>query len=148
MPFADVAAIGFAIAQSIGRWGNLINQEAFGGPTNLPWGFIFELRGETVAKHPTQLYEALSYLFLGVGLLLNYKYRLPKLKEGWTFGVFLIVLFGMRFLIEYIKEPQVAFEEGMSLNMGQLLSVPFIIAGIIMLVYSYVRKKPAAIKKQ
>ena len=62
--------------------------------------------------------------------------------------VFLIVLFGMRFLIEYIKEPQVAFEEGMSLNMGQWLSVPFIIAGIIMLVYSYVRKKPAAIQKQ
>lgn len=144
----DRLVIAVAFAGCMIRLGNLMNSEIYGNPTNLPWGFIFELRGETVAKHPTQLYEALSYLFLGVGLLLNYKYRLPKLKEGWTFGVFLIVLFGMRFLIEYIKEPQVAFEEGMSLNMGQWLSVPFIIAGIIMLVYSYVRKKPAAIKKQ
>jgi len=85
----------------------------------------------------------LSYLLLGFALLATYRYRLKDLKKGTLFGIFLIVLFGMRFLIEYVKEPQVAFEEGMALNMGQLLSIPFIVAGVVIVVWSLVAKKPA-----
>ena len=127
------------------RLGNLCNSEIYGDVTSLPWGFIFELRGETEPKHPTQLYEALSYLILGVVLILLYKYRLDKMYRGTFIGLFFTILFGMRFLIEFIKEPQVGFEEDMVLNMGQWLSVPFILLGIGFLVYSFVKKEPAAI---
>lgn len=128
------------------RLGNLMNSEIYGNPTDLPWGFIFARRGETVPKHPTQIYEALSYLLLGLGLLWAYRYKLKKLFKGEIFGIFLIVLFGMRFLIEYIKEPQEAFEANMHLNMGQWLSVPFILAGVVILILSFVYKRPATLK--
>lgn len=127
------------------RLGNLMNSEIYGDVTTLPWGFIFENRGETLPKHPTQLYEALSYLILGISLNLLYKFKLEKLYSGTLFGVFFTVLFSMRFLIEFIKEPQVGFEEDMLLNMGQLLSIPFILVGIGFLVYSFIKKKPAMI---
>lgn len=129
------------------RLGNLMNSEIYGDVTNLPWGFIFVRAGETLAKHPTQIYEALCYTVLGLVLLWMYWKKLDKLKRGTIFGIFLIGLFGARFLIEYIKEPQVEFEVGMTLNMGQILSVPFIIAGIIILVYSLVKGKPAGLDK-
>jgi prolipoprotein diacylglyceryltransferase len=74
-----------------------------------------------------------------------YKYRLPKLHRGFFIGTFFIGCFGMRFLIEFIKEPQVGFEQDMVLNMGQCLSIPFILIGVAFLVYSCVRKQPAAI---
>ena len=118
------------------RLGNLCNSEIYGNPTDLPWGFIFVLRGETVPKHPTQLYEALSYFLLGLVLLWLYYKRLDKMKRGSFFGIFFIILFGMRFLIEFVKEPQEAFEEGLAINMGQILSIPFIVAGIVILIYS------------
>ena len=126
------------------RLGNLMNSEIYGNPTDLPWGFIFELRGEIVPKHPTQLYEALCYL--GTGLILSYLYwfKLDKIKRGLLIGIFFIGIFGSRFLIEYVKEPQVAFEEGMSLNMGQILSLPFIIMGIALIVRSFLPGTPAA----
>ena len=93
--------------------------------------------------HPTQLYEALSYLVLGLALQLTYKYRLEKLYRGEIFGIFLICLFGVRFLIEFIKNDQVDFEAGMAINMGQILSIPFILAGVVILIYSFIRRKPA-----
>lgn len=127
------------------RLGNLCNSEIYGDVTTLPWGFIFDLRGETLPKHPTQLYEAFSYLVLGLVLLGLYRYCLPKLKRGTLIGIFFTVLFGMRFLIEFIKEPQVGFEENMVLNMGQLLSIPFILLGLGLIVYSIRWGKPAAI---
>ena len=130
------------------RLGNLCNSEIYGDVTNLPWGFIFDLRGETLPKHPTQLYEALSYALLGAGLCLLYQFRLEKTYRGTFIGTFFVVLFGMRFLIEFIKEPQVGFEEGMALNMGQILSIPFILIGIAFLVYAFVRKQPAMIVRQ
>ena len=95
--------------------------------------------------HPTQIYEALSYLILGLVLLWLYRTKLDKLRTGTIFGIFLIVLFGMRFLIEFIKEDQSAFEAGMALNMGQWLSVPFIIAGVLILIWSLTKAGPAAI---
>jgi prolipoprotein diacylglyceryl transferase len=141
----DHLAIAVCFAACFIRLGNLCNSEIYGDVTSLPWGFIFDLRGETEPKHPTQLYEALSYLLLGIVLILLYKYNLKKMYRGTFIGVFFVVLFGMRFLIEFIKEPQVGFEENMVLNMGQLLSIPFILIGIGFIVYSFVKKQPAEI---
>ena len=141
----DHLAIAVCFAATFIRLGNLFNSEIYGDVTSLPWGFVFELRGETLPKHPTQLYEALSYFILGIALVLVYKYRLNKVYRGFFIGTFFIGCFGMRFLIEFIKEPQVMFEQGMTLNMGQWLSIPFVLIGIAMLVYSYVKKEPAMI---
>jgi len=138
----DHLCIAVAFAACFIRLGNLFNSEIYGDVTSLPWGFIFELRGETLPKHPTQLYEALSYLLLGLGLISTYKWKSGKVYRGFFFGMFLIGCFGMRFLIEFIKEPQEEFEQAMVLNMGQLLSIPFILAGIFLLIRSFRAKYP------
>lgn len=139
----DHLCIAVAFAATFIRLGNLMNSEIYGDVTTLPWGFIFDLRGETEPKHPTQLYEALSYFILGIGLMYQYKFKLDKVYRGTFIGIFFIVCFGMRFLIEFIKEPQVAFEDNMILNMGQLLSIPFILLGVGFLIYAYIKKQPA-----
>lgn len=144
----DRIGIATALAGAMIRLGNLMNSEIYGNPTDLPWGFIFTLRGETIPKHPTQLYEALSYLALFFLLMWMYKKYLPVLKRGTLFGIFLTVLFATRFLIEFVKEPQVSFEKGMALNMGQLLSIPFILFGLGLLFYSIKRGKPAMINSK
>jgi prolipoprotein diacylglyceryl transferase len=141
----DRLVIAVAFTGCLIRIGNLFNSEIYGNVTSLPWGFIYELRGETEPKHPTQLYEAGSYLILGLILLWVYAKKLDKVHRGFFFGLFLIGCFGMRFLIEFIKEPQEAFEQSMALNMGQLLSIPFVLAGIALLVYAAVAKRPAAV---
>ena len=140
----DRLCITVAFAGCFIRLGNLFNSEIYGDVTSLPWGVVFDLRGETEPKHPTQLYEALSYLILGLVLMWVYDKKLDKVHRGFFFGLFLVGCFGMRFIIEFIKEPQVGFEESMVLDMGQLLSIPFIIAGICLLVMSAVKKIPAA----
>ena len=140
----DHLAIATAFAGAFIRLGNLFNSEIYGVATNLPWGFVFERNGETVPTHPTQIYEALSYLLLGIGLIILYWKKLDKTYRGTYIGIFFIVCFGMRFLIEFIKNPQVDFERGMSLDMGQLLSIPFILIGIGFLIYAYRKKIPAA----
>ncbi len=139
----DRIVIVVALAGSMIRTGNLMNSEIYGVQTDLPWGFIFVRAGEMVPKHPTQIYEALAYLLLFVLLYFLYQKRLPKLKEGQLFGIFLIILFTARFFIEYIKEDQSDFEAGMALNMGQILSIPFIIGGFAMLWYAGKKNKPA-----
>ena len=141
----DRLGIAIAFAGCMIRLGNLFNSEIYGDVTSLPWGFIFELRGETLPKHPTQLYEAFSYLILGLVMVWIYKHRLDKVHRGFFAGLFLLGCFGMRFLIEFIKEPQVQFEETMLLDMGQLLSIPLILLGAGLLVYAARTKKPAAI---
>ena len=141
----DRLVITVAFAGCLIRLGNLFNSEIYGDVTTLPWGFIYELRGETEPKHPTQIYESMSYLILGLVLLWFYARKLDKVHRGFFFGLFLVGCFGMRFLIEFIKEPQVAFENNMALNMGQLLSIPFIVAGVALLVYAAVARKPAAV---
>ena len=138
----DHLAIAVCFAATFIRLGNLFNSEIYGDVTSLPWGFIFELRGETLPKHPTQLYEALSYFLLGIALVSLYKFKADKLYRGFFIGTFFIGCFGMRFLIEFIKEPQVMFEQNMVLNMGQLLSIPFILMGIGLLIYAYKKKQP------
>ncbi len=123
-----VALSGFFI-----RIGNLMNSEIYGKLTDLPWGFVFIRAGETLPRHPTQIYEALSYLALFAYLLWYYYHKDGKPREGFIFGIFLVVLFSARFLLEFLKEPQVNFENSMTLNMGQLLSIPFVIAGLFII---------------
>jgi phosphatidylglycerol---prolipoprotein diacylglyceryl transferase len=128
------------------RLGNLFNSEIYGRPTDLPWGFAFVRdrlydpnTGEllpTVPRHPTQLYEALSYILIFTVLFIFYRKKHLKVRDGFIFGVFMILLFSARFLIEFVKNDQVPFESGMQFNMGQLLSLPFIIAGGIMIYWT------------
>lgn len=137
----DRIVVVVALAGSFIRFGNLMNSEIYGIETGLPWGFVFIRNLEIVPKHPTQIYEALTYLLIFILLFLIYKKTEGKPRPGMLFGLFLILVFGMRFLIEFIKEDQVAFESGMKLNMGQWLSIPLVIAGIIIILLY--RKKPA-----
>ena len=130
-----VALSGFFI-----RMGNLMNSEIFGRPTGLPWGFAFVRSPEWYYPpinmqpcHPTQIYEAIAYLAISAWLLHMYSEKKEKTYPGVLFGTFLVSLFTMRFLIEFLKIGQVSFEHGMLLNMGQLLSIPFILCGIYFL---------------
>jgi phosphatidylglycerol---prolipoprotein diacylglyceryl transferase len=128
----DRIVVPTALVGAFIRLGNLMNSEIYGIETTLPWGFIFERNGETVPKHPTQIYEALAY-FISFGILMYLYWRTrSKNKEGLLTGMFFILIFAARFFIEYIKEDQEAFEATMSLNMGQWLSVPFVLAGIFL----------------
>mgnify|MGYP002547212666 CR=1 FL=1 len=138
----DRISIAVAISGVAVRLGNLMNSEIYGTVTSLPWGFIFVRDGETLPKHPTQIYEALCYLVLFIILWwMYYKKDTARRRPGLMFGFFLIVLFGTRFLIEFIKNPQEDFEVNMLLNMGQLLSIPFILTGIVIL-WCALRKPP------
>lgn len=133
------------------RMGNLFNHEIYGHPTDMPWAFRFVdnlpqwMAGAepifTAPSHPTQLYEALAYLVLFGLLMWMYWKRNAEERSGLLFGVFLTWLFTARFLIEFVKNDQVPFEAGMALNMGQLLSIPFIVAGIALIIYAYSRPK-------
>lgn len=119
-----VALSGFFI-----RIGNLFNSEIIGETTNMPWAFIFE-KVDFIPRHPTQLYEAvcLSHYFFILWSVYN-KHRF-QLKQGFLFGLFLILVFCVRFLMEFLKENQEIFENVLPINMGQILSIPFIIAGL------------------
>ncbi len=144
----DRIAIAVAFAGMAIRLGNLMNSEIYGYETTLPWGFIFVRDGQTVPHHPTQIYEALAYLAIGLMLLPLYFSKLSKkIYRGFIFGLFLVLLFGARFMIEFLKMPQdgndaMAAQSGRLLNNGQLLSIPFIVAGVIILIWSFVAKKP------
>ncbi len=139
----DRVVVPTALAGCFIRLGNLMNSEIYGYQTDLPWGFIFVRNGETVAKHPTQIYESLSYLVIFVILYFIY-FKAPKKgnpRPGLLFSLFLILVFTARFFIEFVKEVQVEAEQGWSLKLGQSLSLPFIITGIIVLYWSFRNKK-------
>ena len=144
----DRCVIPTALAGCFIRLGNLMNSEIYGVGTSLPWGFIFARRGETMPMHPTQIYEALSYLLIFFFLMWLYNKCLPRLKTGMFLGLFFILVFTARFLIEFIKNTQVSFEQKMALDMGQWLSIPFILFGIGLLIYSYTQGKPAMLPLQ
>lgn len=123
------------------RLGNLMNSEIYGTQTDMPWGFIFTLRGETMPMHPTQIYEAVTYfLIFALLVYLFFKKDIATRHPGALFGIFLITLFGSRFFVEMIKNSQETFEEAMTLNMGQILSLPFVALGIIILILAYQKK--------
>lgn len=144
----DRLVIAIALVGALIRTGNLMNHEIYGHVTDLPWGFRFITNiGPWMAgiqepiyslpSHPTQIYEALCYLALFGLLMWMYWKKNAGERPGLIFGVFFIVLFGTRFLIEFIKNPQEEFEIGMTLNMGQWLSIPFILMGIGFVIYSF-----------
>jgi phosphatidylglycerol---prolipoprotein diacylglyceryl transferase len=130
----DRIAIPTGFAGALIRLGNLMNSEIYGHQTDLPWGFIFVRNSDTVASHPTQLYEAAFYIITSIVLMRLYKVERFRNASGFLLGVFFIMVFTARFFIEFVKENQVAFEETMSLNMGQILSIPVVLAGVFLVV--------------
>ena len=111
------------------RLGNLMNSEIIGRPTEVPWAFIFE-KVDMLPRHPGQLYEAICYaIFFGIHWYFYRRYP-KKVGTGFFFGLCLFLIFTSRIFIEYTKENQEAFEDGMLFNMGQLLSVPFVVLGL------------------
>ena len=132
------------------RLGNLMNHEIYGHPTDAPWGFRFidnlhqwKMGAEpvfTLPCHPTQLYEAICYLITFVLCMWLYFKKEAYKKEGFIFGIFMICIFVSRFFIEFLKNDQEEFEASMLLNMGQLLSIPFVLAGC-WFVYRSLQKK-------
>jgi len=143
----DRLVIAIALVGGLIRIGNLMNSEIFGHATDLPWGFMFvrsrewHALYEGQAVHPTQIYEALCYFGLFCLLMWMYWKKNCGERPGLIFGSFLIGIFLPRFFIEFIKNPQVAFEQDMVLNMGQLLSIPFVLLGVSLVVWAMCRPR-------
>ena len=136
----DRLVVPVAMVAGLIRLGNLMNSEIYGGVADLPWGFIFVRDGQTLPMHPTQIYEALCYFAL-FGVLMWMYWKKNAQERPWLIsGVFFIGVFVSRFLIEYVKNVQVGKEIEMiatyGINMGQLLSIPFIIMGVVRVVYA------------
>jgi prolipoprotein diacylglyceryl transferase len=131
----DRVAIVVALAGFFIRMGNLMNSEIYGVETTLPWGFVFFRDHQNAPKHPTQIYEALCYLGIFILLFRIYWRNKGKFIPGTLISLTCILIFSSRFLIEFLKEVQVPFEQmlksAVGLNLGQLLSIPFIILGLI-----------------
>ncbi len=134
------------------RFGNLMNSEIVGKQTNVPWGFKFLNNDEDKinlisnniqipVRHATQLYEALFYVCLFVLFYWLWKYKRNQFGKGFMFGLFCIAMFSFRFFMEFLKENQVSFEDAMPLNMGQILSVPFVLIGVFMVLRSFKQEK-------
>ena len=132
----DRVVITVALAGFFIRMGNLFNSEIIGKPTDVPWAFKFiraQVPDPLTPRHPSQVYEALAYLAIFGILYYIYKKQGSKVRRGFLLGLFLILVFGVRFFVEFLKENQVSFEAGMALNMGQLLSIPAVLAGLILI---------------
>ena len=135
----DMVCVATPLTAACIRLGNLMNSEIVGKPTGTDWGFIFVQNGEDFARHPAQLYEAIAYLIIFAVIVLIYRKHKEKIGSGFYFGFCIATIFTFRFFIEFCKEVQVDFEQGMTFDMGQLLSIPFIIGGIWLMLHS--RKK-------
>lgn len=132
------------------RVGNVFNSEIYGTPTTLPWGFVFvrgneqffDPSGNLLPCHPTGLYEAFFCLVtMALLLWMFFKRDVGDKHPGLMFGTFLVIVFGSRIAIEFLKNVQVAFEKNMTFDMGQWLSVPFVVVGIVMIAWSLRAKK-------
>ncbi|MDX6180846.1 prolipoprotein diacylglyceryl transferase [Flavobacterium sp. Fl-77] len=130
----DRMAVAVPVTGAFIRLGNFMNSEIYGKPTNGSWGVVFE-RDDLIPRHPTQLYEAFAYLLI-CGILFSL-YKIEKIKnaQGFIFGCFLALLFLARFIIEFFKENQESFENDMLINMGQILSIPFIVLGLVLIAW-------------
>jgi prolipoprotein diacylglyceryl transferase len=142
----DRVVIPVSLGGAFIRFGNLLNSEIYGLPTSLPWGFLFVRETDpsllpVMARHPTQIYESLFCLFLLTVTFCLWKYKRYQLPEGFITGIFIILLFSFRFVVEFLKNDQSAFESSMQFNMGQWLSIPAIITGIIILFVTRADKK-------
>ena len=160
----DRIVVAVCLVGALIRVGNVMNHEIYGTPTSLPWGFVF-MRGaeqfcgtfdnftacnswdapcppsEWLPCHPTGLYEAFFCLVaMGILLWMYYKRDLGIKQPGLMFGTFLVIIFGSRICIEFLKNVQVEFEKSMTFDMGQWLSVPFVVIGIGMIVWSFLKR--------
>ena len=136
----DLIAVVAALACGFIRLGNFMNSEIIGIPTTKPWGVIFE-RVDNVPRQPAQLYEAISYFIIFTIMMILYNKMRDRLKNGFLFGLVLVLCFTARFIIEFVKENQVGFEDGMTFNMGQLLSLPYIVMGIGFIIYGLIKTR-------
>ena len=136
----DRVAVAAPVTGAFIRFGNFMNSEIIGEPTNSNFGIVFQ-RVDLLPRHPAQLYEASAYILIFVILLWTFLKAKETKKDGYIFGLLLVMLFTARLLIEFFKINQVAFESGMLINMGQLLSIPFILSGISLIIWS---RKPRA----
>lgn len=127
----DEVALVVPLAGFFIRIGNLMNSEIIGSPSALPWAFVF-VREDNIPRHPAQLYEAISYI--SIFWILSCLMKDKRKSEGYYFGLLLVLLFSFRFLIEFLKENQSNFEHGMLLDLGQLLSIPFVVFGLILII--------------
>lgn len=142
MDVLDMIAVATPITACCIRLANLMNSEIIGKPTDVPWAFVFERLPDNMKqpRHPGQLYEALAYLVLFFIMVYIYKKHSKSVHRGFFFGLCLTYIFTFRFFIEFVKENQEAFEDQMMFNMGQWLSVPFILIGLYFMFF-YDRKK-------
>jgi prolipoprotein diacylglyceryl transferase len=132
----DRIAITTALAGVFIRLGNLFNSEIYGEETSLPWAIVFA-RIDNLPRHPAQLYEAVAYAVIFLLLLTLYLRSHRSTKPGFLFGVFLLTVFNTRFAIEFVKEKQAAYAFDYWLNTGQMLSLPFILAGCLLLARAF-----------
>jgi len=146
----DRIAVLTPLAGSLIRLGNLFNSEIYGHATYLPWGFVFIRNGDTFASHPTQLYEALGYILIFFILWKMYRRLHGQIPRGYLMGWTLVLIFTLRFFVEFVKNVQVPWEISMvqtiGLNMGQLLSLPFIALGIYLIYRSKKLGPPPIVK--
>lgn len=138
----DKIAIITAFIGGLIRLGNLMNSEMVGLPTSVPWAFIFT-RIDDLPRHPAQLYESI-FCFILFGILWRIWSKRVQFPNGFITGIFFIILFTFRFIDEFFKINQSDFEDGMILNMGQILSIPYVLLGIGILVYSFREKNKKA----
>jgi len=131
----DRLAIITALTGGLIRLGNLMNSEMVGLPTTLPWGFVFT-QIDNLPRHPAQLYESIYCFLLFIFLFRTWYKHGNELRDGVLTGWFLIILFSLRFVDEFFKINQVSFEDDMMLNMGQILSIPFVVIGLVILLLS------------
>ena len=136
LELADRLAVPCLLAAAMIRVGNFFNSEILGTPSNLPWAVVFA-RVDPIPRHPAMLYEALSYFLVFCALYVASAKTAILQYPGRVFGMSLATCFLARFLIEFVKENQVPFENQLPLNMGQLLSIPFIIVGLYLIYASY-----------
>ena len=136
----DLIAIVAPLGAAFIRLANLMNSEMIGNPTRMPWAFIFR-KVDNIPRHPAQLYEAIAYFIIFIIIFTFYKTKKYNVGNGLLFGLAITLIFVMRILIEFVKINQVQFEEGMKLNMGQILSIPFIIIGIYFMSKNLIKTK-------
>ncbi len=136
----DRVTVPTALAACFIRLGNFFNSEIIGIPTTVPWAVIFE-RIDFLPRHPAQLYEAISYLLTFIILIIIYKISFRFQNNGFLFGLFLILIFMSRVLVEFVKIRQAAYSNEFWLSTGQILSIPFIAVGVIIMIATVIKSK-------
>lgn len=144
LTLADLGCVGATIGLFFGRCANFVNGELWGAPTDAPWGVVFGGLAGDVARHPTQLYEALLEGVLIFLILFALSRKTPPRPRGTFIGTFLLLYGVARFCIEFVRQPdaQLGYLWGDWLTMGQALSIPLIVAGVALLVYAKKKKLP------